>query len=420
MLINSVSYGFSSLNGSRINRSMLDKNNSNISFNGGIKQEILRNQLKVFLSQDIWAEKLAVKKPETPLEKEVLLEILQNRQKLDRFARLNNEKYRLINEVGYINTLLEKDPENKALPLLMQKLINKGNLESVFRTLDKNIELEVKKNKPAFEYIKNLENLRDEYYSRHLVNDNKMTKVWYQIKKNNINVDNKYSTKELIDIISNDKFQPSQEVAKPLTKKQFLEKASILYEKYLLENVDVYDDFLQNYSDAKRGRKFVSETYNKVINKYPEVKKQLPKIYEAVENKIMHKVDRLIDIDIYPIGDIWKDMKKVESEARFVTGNISKLKTQLEQKPDNLEIKAALKKNEKYLEELKEQWQMGLGASMKLETVNRLRFVSAGKEAEYDYLTAANKNLNKYKDAYDIFQENNNRIPEDKWPEILG
>lgn len=66
-----------------------------VSFNGGLKPEVLKNQLKILLTQDIWAEKLKVKMPETPLEKEVLLEVLQNRLKLDRFSRLTNEKLKI-------------------------------------------------------------------------------------------------------------------------------------------------------------------------------------------------------------------------------------------------------------------------------------------------------------------------------------
>ena len=66
----------------------------NYTFKGGPKPEILRNQLKVLLTQDIWAQNLKVKAPETALEKEVLLEILQNRLRLDRFARLSNQRFK--------------------------------------------------------------------------------------------------------------------------------------------------------------------------------------------------------------------------------------------------------------------------------------------------------------------------------------
>lgn len=400
-------------------------NQSNdIAFQGGANPEVLRNQLKIFLTQDIWAEKLAAKIPETPLEKEVLLEILQNRQHLDRFAKLNNEKYRLINEISNLNFILKNDPSNKEIPHLMQKLINKGNLESVFKTLDKKIDLELKKNKPAFDYIKNIEKLEEDYRANKLIKDSKIDKFWFQIKKNNINKDNKYSTKELIDIIENNKITTDskkvQEVAKPLTKKQLLEKVSILYEQYLRENVDVYEGRVYHYNDALKGQKTVMSRYAKAINKYPEAKKQFPKIYEAIENKFMHKIERLDGIDIYPIGEIWKDMKTVEYEVKQLNNSIDVLNKQLEKRPGDKGILESISKNKESLKELKEQWLYGLEASMKLEAVNQQRISDAGRLADYNYLVSENKTMKRYKDAYNLLHENNYTIPEDKWPQVMG
>ena len=52
---------------------------SSQTFGKGINPEVARNQYKILLTQDIWADKLKVKRPENPLEKEVLIEVLQNR-----------------------------------------------------------------------------------------------------------------------------------------------------------------------------------------------------------------------------------------------------------------------------------------------------------------------------------------------------
>ena len=49
-----------------------------INFTGYPKADVAKNQMKILLSQDIWAPKLKVKMPESQLEKETLLEILEN------------------------------------------------------------------------------------------------------------------------------------------------------------------------------------------------------------------------------------------------------------------------------------------------------------------------------------------------------
>ena len=69
----------------------LDNSVDSVSFSGGLKTnpEVLKNQFRIFLTQDIWAEKLAVKFPESLMEKEVLLEVLNHRKFLDKYARFN-------------------------------------------------------------------------------------------------------------------------------------------------------------------------------------------------------------------------------------------------------------------------------------------------------------------------------------------
>ena len=64
--------------------------NNQAQFKGGPNPEVARNQMRIFLTQDIWAPKLKVKMPESQLEKETLLEILENRLKLDKYVRLFN------------------------------------------------------------------------------------------------------------------------------------------------------------------------------------------------------------------------------------------------------------------------------------------------------------------------------------------
>ena len=109
------------------------KYSNTTSFKKGLNPEVARNQYKILLTQDIWAEKLKVKRPETPVEKEVLLEILQNRMKLDRFARLNNLLARLKTKVDFANNMIENDPDNPDLPELLREINKQGNLDSVYK-----------------------------------------------------------------------------------------------------------------------------------------------------------------------------------------------------------------------------------------------------------------------------------------------
>ena len=131
----------------------------NYTFKGGPKPEILRNQFKVLLTQDIWAQNLKVKAPETALEKEVLLEILQNSLRLDRFARLSNQRFKLRTQSSHLNSLLKNNPNHPDIPRLTEELKKHGNLQSTLKTMDKNIEMEAKKNKAALDYFKEIENI---------------------------------------------------------------------------------------------------------------------------------------------------------------------------------------------------------------------------------------------------------------------
>ena len=397
---------------------------NNIISKGGPNPEILKNQLKIMLSQDIWAVKLPVKMPETALEKEALLEILNNRMKLDRFTRLNNTKAALIAKICHANSLLEKDPENNELPELLEEIKNKGNLESVFKTLDKNIKLEAAKNKPALDYFKNLEKLEEEYLQKKIINPSRLNKFWFQIKKNNINADEKYSTEELIEIINSGKnpeiHQPASLNPKPLSKKQVLDKISEQYEQYLRENVNIYDERMTHYDDAQKAQQQIIKTNKEFFKKYPEIEKQVPKIYNYIENKYRYKVDRLMDVDIFPIGEIWKDMDKVESEMKQIKREINNIKAQIDKNPDNTTLKDQLYKKQDELDEARKEWLLGLKYSVKYETENRHRMADKGRLAEYEYLTAENKTIKNHKEVFKMFENCNNKFSDELWAKALN
>lgn len=391
------------------------------SFKGGLNPEVARNQMRILLTQDIWSPKLKVKMPETQLEKEVLLEVLRNRLKLDRFTRLNNQKLQLRGTVHQAAKLVKEEPLHPELPKLLEEIDKAGNLETTFNTLDKNIALEAKKNEHALNYFKNLQEIEEEYSKRKLVKSSALERFWNQVRKNNINADEQYSTKELIDIVSETPINAASKAAsRPLTKKQLLANIEKQYEQILRETIDVYEFRANRYDDAVNARKLIQETYGKALSNIPGAEKQLQKIYLAVEKKITHKVDRLADTDIYTIGDIWPQMREVENSMRKTLSEVSELKAKRNAEPNNKELQDALKQKEEFLEELRNDWIKGMNISIKYENMNRQSMIDAGRISEYDYLTGENKTIKRHKAAFEVYQNNNESIPEDYWSKILA
>ena len=68
---------------------------------------------------------------------------------------------------------------------------------------------------------------------------------------------------------------------------------------------------------------------------------------------------------------------------------------------------------------MKKDWINHLEYSCKYEQSNRQKMININKIEEYDYLTGKNRTLNRYKSAFEIYKNNNNQIPDDKWLEIL-
>lgn len=426
MYILPVSVSQNSLNGisqkKQVNTFSKQHKADEVSFTGGLRPEIIKNQLKIYLSQDIWAEHLNVKMPEAPIEKEAILEVLQNRLKLDRFARLCNEKARLKTKVIELNNLMEKDPLNPNLPKLRQELENKGNLSSVFKTLDKQIEIESKKNKPALDYFKNLDKLEDEYLGKRLVRYTKMDKFWHKILNNNINKDGKYSTKELIDIISNDKVSVNtvKNVSKPLSKKELLLKAEKEYEQYLRENIDIYEGRIDHTDDVLKGRQFVKDVNKEIIQKYPGIEKNIVNLFRAVEKKYKFKTRQLPNVQVYPIEEIWKDMRVVEADMKDALKDIATLKEHIALCPENKVFKETLDSREKVVEKLKQDWIEGMKISLNYENTNREIFKEVNGLPVYEYLAGENKIIKKHRAALAVYEANKGVIPDNYWKEILG
>ena len=391
----------------------------NYTFKGGPKPEILRNQLKVLLTQDIWAQNLKVKAPETALEKEVLLEILQNRLRLDRFARLSNQRFKLRTQSSHLNSLLKNNPNHPDIPRLTEELKKHGNLQSTLKTMDKNIEMEAKKNKAALDYFKEIENIENKYLEQKLLKISAMDKYYHQINKNNINKDEKLSTKELIDIISSDGAKNINKPAAVLSKKDLLLRLQNQYEQLLREKFDVYSRQTNHNNIAREARNFVRNNNSSLLKKFPNIEHQLNKIFETIEQKFTHKVDRLAGVDIYPIGDIWKDMRVMEATILAANIEIQELRAGLVKFPHSRKIKDALKKKENLVQKMKQEWLEGAKFSVKYEAINRERMNAAGRLSEYNYLTGENKIIQRHKEAIEIYKNNNNSIPDELWAKIL-
>ncbi len=397
-------------------------NDAQFSFSGGINAEVLKNQLRIFLTQDIWAEKLNVKVPESPVEKEVLLEILKNRLKLDRFAKLSNEKATLKGNLSYMNDLLKNNPLDPDLPMLKQEITRKGNINSVLKTLDKQIELERKKNESSWKYFKDIEKIEDEYIQKRLMKTQQMEKFWYKIMRNNINKNGEYSTQELIDIISNDKLPSaaSKTVSKTLSKKDLFAKVEKEYEKYLRENVNIYQNDVDQGQVAYNGQQLIQDLNTMVISKYPGIEKQLHKIYKLVEKKYLSKLDRINDVDIYLLNKDFLNVNITERAIRKILKDINYIEEQQKIDPANKVINEELKVLKETFEKLKQNWLNEVKYIVKYENINRQIFSDAGLLQEYEYLVGENKTIKRFKDFYKLYNDNNANVSQEVWINMIS
>ena len=215
---------------------------NNTTFGNAAKDKVVRNQLKILLTQDIWAPRLKVKMPETPLEKEVLLEVLRNRLKLDTFTRLSNERFATKADVIIYNDLLEKEPENPEISEIKKRLDAIGDIPGRIKTLSRemNKELKVEENRNAMNYFKNIAQMEEDYLNTKRIKESKIEKFFTQIQKHNINPDGRYTTEELIRFIENDKAPVIDHKNQIFSKKQLLAAIESDYEKQLRENINVF------------------------------------------------------------------------------------------------------------------------------------------------------------------------------------
>ena len=427
MLVNSVGSGRDLFvnrpkqNASLVSVSHLKNTNSvdTVSFTGGVKPVVV-NKFKVLLGQDPFATKLAVKMPECEEEKIALLEILEHRVKLDRFVRLNTEKWEISIKLAQAERLAEEAPNSPEFHEVMRWLKNKGNLDSVIATLNKQMEHEIKRNKPAVEFFKGLEKLEDEYLAKKIVKEQQVEKFWHRVVKENINADGRFSTSELIEIVKSGKVPPKTGeavVAAPriTSKKDVLAVMKSEYRQLLREETNVYDLNKNHTTAAKAAQKRLQEKYARQIARSGVAQSRLEDVYRYVEREFNAQIDSILDIDIYPIGEHWNQMLEVESKLRSLRREIAQL---TQRRGENIE--AILTEKRAELDLAKKLWIAGMKKSVHYEAVNREMMVNAGKLKQYEYLTGENKVIKLHKEALEICDKNNDELPEEMWVKILS
>ena len=87
---------------------------------------------------------------------------------------------------------------------------------------------------------------------------------------------------------------------------------------------------------------------------------------------------------------------------------------------DSAQAENSTAQEENAINEMKADWFNGVVHSLKFERMNRQRMIEADRIAEYDYLTKANKTLNRHKLALQLYADNGNKIPDDRWADLLG
>ena len=396
-----------------------------VSFSGAkiVDPKILKNKFLILMTQDKWGEKLDIKMPESEIEKEALLEFLENRKALDGCVRLMNERGRILMHKNWLSHVKVKDPSNPFIKDSEQELAKRGNIETVLKTLDKKIALAKAKNKQAADFFENLDKIEEEYISTKQVKNNELEKYWAQIRKNNINKEHKYTTQELIDIIKGEKsaeqntsVEKSKPVVKKITRKDILTEVEANYEKFLRENLSIY---LQNFGDANvEGQRIIKE-YLPYENKFPGIKKQLIRTIEDKIRKYNFKIASLGQARYYQLDERHIELVAGIKLIKNKSTELAALKKVAKKNKDDKKAQTAVTKAEKSIEKYKRAWIKALKEGVEAEAHNREIFSKTGKGDAYEYLMGENKNVRNYKKLYAIIKENKGKLPDEVWADLL-
>jgi hypothetical protein len=339
---------------------------------------------------------------------------------------LNTEKWEISIKLAQAEKLAEEAPNSPEFHEVMRWLKNKGNLDSVVATLNRQIDQEVKRNKPAVEFFDELEKLEDEYLAKKIVKEQQVEKFWHRVVKENINADGRFSTSELIEIVKSGKVPPkaSEVVAtgpRIASRKDLLAVIKSEYRQLLREETNVYDLNKNHTTEAKAAQKRLEEKYARQIERFEVPQSRLEDIYRFIEREFNAKIDAILDIDIYPIGEHWNEMLKVESKLRSLRREIAQLMgRQSSTVVGDIEANTVLKGKFEELDLAKKLWITGMKKSVQYEAVNREIMEKAGKIKQYDHLTGENKIIKLHKEALEICEKNNDELPEEMWIKILS
>ena len=99
--------------------------------------------------------------------------------------------------------------------------------------------------------------------------------------------------------------------------------------------------------------------------------------------------------------------------------NIVELTQQLQEEPENEELKEKLTSALEERETQRGEWLKGVQYSLDYEAINKERMRDNKKEKEYDYLTEKSPTLSLHKEVWQAYLENGNQLPEHYWTKIL-
>ena len=412
----------------------------NVSYKG-INPVVERNKIKILLSPYVLGEKVSVVKPKTMLEKEVLLEVLKHRLNLDILTKLSSDRFKTGQIIDEYNDLVDKDPKSERCLELKKEISKKGNIKNYYKMNKRLIEAEKKRQQASVEFFNEIfgsvkvkdgsvcddiyvqeQGLEDEYISKGLISKGQISKFYEQMKKNNINKNGDYNVRELINIIENDTIEVQELKTNNLkmTTAQLMKQVENTYENYLKEVVDIYSYEEEYWKKAQQGKKFVEEKFKNQLKHDNSLGKKFAKIYKDVEERFTKNAYRLENVRYNDVGAFWNYLKELEDEMIICDKELKDLKIKLDSDRKDMEVKKEILKKVERLHEIREVWLEHMIQSIHLENENYKIMDEVGIAKEYSYLVERNKDLNRYSSIFKVYKENNDRIPEEFWSEILN
>ena len=210
-----------------------------------------------------------------------------------------------------------------------------------------------------------------------------------------------------------------------LSRKDLLNVVEKEYEMLMRENINVYATAKENkeinnqYDKSRNIRYQVVSKYADTIKRLPGMEPTLKSIFAKVEKRYAFKVNQLTGVDIYPIGEIWDQMRDVEKSMKTITEELPVLKEKFAKEPNNKTLEMEITGKEIVLVGLRDDWTRGAKLSVDYEVINASRMEQAGKLEEYIYLTEKNKILNLHKETVKTLKENDGKLPEEFWNKVI-